>query len=125
MTIGSPTDVIVKSRGEPVIPVVPADNYRATWVRLRRARLLLTVSCLAWLPVNGVASRLGMVPFIQIPWEGVSALVCASAFIAGVLLIDTTRCPRCQELFARNGWWQNAFTSKCLHCDLRQWQPSA
>jgi hypothetical protein len=98
------------------------DLYRATWTRLRRARIGVLVSWLLWLPVVGALTSVAGVPDVLV-YLVMGAL--ASGLWYSGARIGYTRCPRCKEHFA----WHHVsgrklLTPRCLYCGLEQWSTS-
>jgi hypothetical protein len=96
-----------------------SDAYRVTWRRIRRARLAVLITFLAWLPLHALLRALtGSVQ----GWLYLTMPLVAGILVASSVAIGYTRCPRCREYFARHPVkGRHPLTARCLHCGLPQW----
>jgi len=93
--------------------VTEEQKYVRAWRRLSLIRWSVALWFLAYLPIMAVLSlRFPTVPG-QYFFFGYAAV-----FLAGMALLSNFRCPKCGKPFAISFGWNNALTSKCLHCGI-------
>jgi hypothetical protein len=96
----------------------PGVAYWRAWTRLRNGRLLIVTALLSWLPLNVLLSRVlseGTALWVTGP-------LAAAGMWGGAILIGSTRCPSCRELFTfSNTGGRHPFASRCVWCGVQQW----
>ena len=93
-------------------PLKAPDPYLATWARMRRRR-----------PVGWAGVALLFVGVPVLVWLGSPAVLPALGLsVLLALQLDPGACPRCGKPFG-SGFYNNAFTSRCLHCGIERGTP--
>ena len=98
----------------------PPAPGRDPWADRRRRELLVWASLVGSILVAAPLAYLTASltsrewPYLVITF-GWASLVAVALFRLG-----TFPCPGCGKAFAWTWYWQNVFTSRCLHCGLRK-----
>jgi hypothetical protein len=116
-------------------PPAPPDPYLLAWASLRRWRVTMWVSLLAFVPACALGGFLGSL--VDGPGElGAQPAILLALFIFGPLVVTAGvstfmvtwfQCPHCGKQFAENspGWEPSheQLTRNCAHCGIRVGTP--
>lgn len=100
------------------------DSYATTWMRLRVGRTLVFGVALAWIPMGAMSMHFGNIPVVGIPWFDFVVVLGVLVFVTGAVVVATTRCPACRQLFTTN--WEKGsdpLSGRCVNCGVHQWTP--
>ena len=103
--------------------------YQKQWQDYKRRRVTFWLVFVSYIPFMflfvGVLGNLiknssfsGDIGFIGFIFFGFVWTICG-------LRLQYWKCPRCGKAFHTKWWWNNIFSSKCLHCKLPKYEGSS
>jgi hypothetical protein len=98
--------------------VTEPDSYEEAWRSLHRRRVMCLCLLLALVPL--LLLNRAMRSAAYVPWFGWMWFGWFLAFLGATSWLDSFRCPRCQQWFARTWWRRKFLTGRCVHCGLLQ-----
>ncbi len=103
----------------------PTSDYRASWSRYKKRRVLFVLAFLGYVPICDAFAKLTKRVFGTFDPAFILALVWMAMFyIAGTRLLSWP-CPKCGKCFSGTGWQNKGLLApKCVHCGLPKYAPN-